>query len=251
MSKDFAKKPDLLPGERLDDLQRDGLCLIQNPSWFCFGIDAVLLSHFAETKEGDLCLDLGTGNGIVPTLLYGRNPGGRFRGLEIQEDVADMARRSVEWNDIGHAVEILTGDIREACQIFPKASFDVVTSNPPYMTESHGLVGDQNHKAIARHEIMCKLEDLIREATGLLKPGGHFFMVHRPFRLAEIFDLMRKYKLEPKRMRLVCPYVDKEPNLVLVEGVRGGRARLKVEAPLIVYQEGGQYTEEIRKIYYE
>lgn len=241
----------LREGERLDDLQRDGLCLIQNPAWFCFGMDAVLLSAFARVKRDQVCLDLGCGNGVIPILLAGRTEGTSFTGLELQEDIAEMAQRSVCYNRLEEKVHIVRGDIKEATSIFGAASFDVITSNPPYLTQSHGLLSETGHKAVARHEIACTLEDVISSAAHLLKPGGHFFLVHRPFRLAEILTCMVAYKLEPKRMRLVYPYVDKEPNMVLLEGVRGGNSRIKVEKPLIVYESENVYTEEVRQLYYE
>jgi tRNA1Val (adenine37-N6)-methyltransferase len=240
----------LLPGERLDDLQRDGLKLIQNPSWFCFGMDAVLLSAFAKAGAGDNCLDLGCGNGVIPILMSGRTEAEHFTGLELQADVAEMAERSVKYNHISDRVKIVNGDIKEALHIFAPSSFDVVTSNPPYLSHSHGLVGTAKHKAIARHELCCTLADVIGNAAKLLKPLGHFYMVHRPFRLAEIITLMAAERLEPKRMRLVYPYVDKEPNMVLIEGVRGGNSRMTVEKPLIVYEKENVYTDEVKELYY-
>lgn len=243
------EKKVLCEGERLDDLQRDGLKLIQNPSWFCFGMDAVLLSAFAQAKKGQKCLDLGCGNGVIPILMSARTQASALYGLEIQKDVAEMASRSVEYNAISDRVHIVNGDIREAVSIFGAASFDVVTSNPPYLSHSHGLVSETDHKAIARHELCCSLVDVLGAATRLLKPGGHFYMVHRPFRLAEIISSMTALRLEPKRMRLVYPYVDKEPNMVLIEGVRGGNAEMKVEKPLIVYQDVNVYTDELKSMY--
>ena len=160
-----------------------------------------------------------------------------------------MARRSVMFNHLEQDISIVTGDIKEAAKRFGAASFDVVTSNPPYMIGSHGLMNPEEPKAIARHEILCSLEDVVRAAAGVLRPGGRFYLVHRPFRLAEIFTVLVKYRLEPKRMRLVYPYVDKEPNMVLLEAVQGGRSRITVEKPLIVYREPGVYTEEIYDIY--
>lgn len=240
---------DLKPGERLDDLQRNGYKIIQNPQKFCFGMDAVLLSGFAKVKRGEQVLDLGTGTGIIPILLKGKTEGKHFTGLEIQEESAEMARRSVAYNDLSEDVDIVTGDIKEAADLFGAASFDVVTSNPPYMTGSHGLQNPQEAKAIARHEVLCTLEDVVRSAAGVLKPQGRFYLVHRPFRLAEIFCIMNKYKLEPKRMQLVYPYVDREPNMVLVEALKGGRPRITVEKPLIVYKSPGVYTDEIYDVY--
>ena len=236
--------------ERLDDLQCGGLRIIQNPDWFCFGMDAVLLTSFVKVPEGSRVLDLGSGNGVIPILLSAKTQGGRFEGLEIQEDIADMARRSILYNRLEGRVHITTGDIREASSYFKAASFDVVTANPPYMTNAHGLTNMAEHKAVARHELLCTLGDVVRESAALLKPGGHFFMVHRPFRLSEIMNTMTKYKLEPKRMRLVYPYVDKEPNMVLIEGTRGGKPRITVEKPLVVYRGTGEYTDEVKNLYY-
>lgn len=235
--------------ERLDTLQRNGYVIIQNPEKFCFGMDAVLLSGFAKAGKGSRVLDLGTGTGIIPILMEAKTKALHLTGLEIQEESADMARRSVQLNGLTGKIDIVTGDIKEAGRLFPAASFDVITCNPPYMIGQHGLTNPDAPKAIARHELLCTLEDVLRAASILLKPGGHFYMVHRPFRLAEILTGCVQQKLEPKRMRLVYPYVDKEPNMVLLEAVRGGRPRMTVEKPLIVYQAPGVYTPEIYDIY--
>lgn len=242
-------KVELKAGERIDELQRNGYQIIQNENGFCFGMDAVLLSGFAKVKRGENALDLGTGTGIIPILLEAKTKGRHFTGLEIQETSADMAQRSVCLNDLNEKVEIIRGDIKEATDLFGKASFDVVTSNPPYMTGQHGLVNPDMPKAVARHEILCTLEDVIGQASALLKENGRFYMVHRPFRLAEIMVTMSRYRLEPKRMKLVYPFVDKEPNMVLIEGLKGGRPRVTVEKPLIVYEKPGVYTREIYDIY--
>lgn len=239
----------LKENERIDDLQRNHYKIIQDPDRFCFGMDAVLLSGFARAKEGDRVLDLGTGTGIIPILMEAKTCAAHLAGLEIQPDSADMARRSVKLNGLEEKIEIVTGDIKEAVSLFGPASFDVVTCNPPYMTEHHGLINPGAPKAIARHELLCTLEDVISQAGRLVKPGGNFYMVHRPFRLADIFVLLRQYKIEPKRMKLVYPFVDKEPNMVLIEANRGGRPRMTVEKPLIVYREPGVYTDEIYEVY--
>ncbi|MDY3250929.1 MAG: tRNA1(Val) (adenine(37)-N6)-methyltransferase [Candidatus Choladocola sp.] len=240
---------ELKDGERLDDLHRNGYRIIQNEKLFCFGMDAVLLSGFAKVKEGERALDLGTGTGIIPILLAAKTQGEHFTGLEISGISADMARRSVLLNGLEQRIQIIQGDIKEAGELFAPASFDTVTSNPPYMIGQHGLVNPDPEKAAARHEIFCTLEDVVRAAARLVRPGGHFYMVHRPFRLAEIICTLAKYRLEPKRMQLVYPFVDKEPNMVLIEAVRGGRSRMTVEKPLIVYERPGVYTPEITGLY--
>ena len=239
----------LLPGERIDELQRNGYRIIQNPERFCFGMDAVLLSGFARAKKQERCLDLGCGNGIIPILMEAKTEGKQFTGLEIQPESADMAKRSVALNGLQDRIDIVEGDIKDASKIFGASSFHVVTTNPPYMTAQHGLTNVYEAKTIARHEVLCNLEDIIRESARLLMPGGRFYMVHRPFRLAEIISLMVQYRMEPKRMRLVYPYVDREPNMVLIEGLRGGKSRMTVEKPLIVYKEPGKYTDEIYDVY--
>jgi tRNA1Val (adenine37-N6)-methyltransferase len=239
----------LKENERIDDLQRNGYKIIQNPEKFCFGMDAVLLSGFVKVKAGAKVLDMGTGTGIIPILLEAKTDASHITALEIQEESADMARRSVALNGLSDKIEIVTGDIKEAADIFDLSSFDAITCNPPYMIGQHGLTNPDAPKAIARHEILCTLEDVVRNASRLLKPGGSFFMVHRPFRLAEIINVMTSYKLEPKRMQLVYPYVDKEPNMVLIEGCRGGKPRMTVEKPLIVYKAPNVYTDEIYDVY--
>lgn len=240
---------ELLENERLDELHRNGYFIIQNPQKFCFGMDAVLLSGFARVKRRETVLDLGTGTGIIPILLEAKTEGEHFTGLEIQPESADMAKRSVRYNHLEEKISIEIGNIKDASSQFGASSFDVVTTNPPYMTGQHGLTNPNEAKAIARHEILCTLEDIMRESAKVLKPQGRFYMVHRPFRLAEILALMRQYQIEPKRMQLVYPYVDKEPNMVLIEGLRGGNPHVSVEKPLIVYKKPGVYTDEIYDIY--
>lgn len=235
--------------ERIDDLQRNGYRIIQNPEKFCFGMDAVLLSGFANAKETDRLLDLGTGTGIIPLLMEAKYKCRELIGLEIQEESADMAARSVALNNLTEKIQIVTGDIKEADSLFASASFDCITCNPPYMIGQHGLQNPEGPKAIARHEVLCTFEDVARVTAKLLKPGGHFFLVHRPFRLPEIMTTLSQYKLEPKRMQLVYPYVDKEPNMVLLEAVRGGNPRMTVEKPLIVYKEPGVYMQDIYDVY--
>jgi Predicted O-methyltransferase len=238
----------LREGERLDDLQ-NGYKIIQDKSEFCFGIDAVLLAWFAKVKQNEQVLDMCCGTGIVPLLMRGRYNEGHYTGLEIQPKSAKIARRNMIYNQVEDVICIKNGDVKEATTVLGGALFNVVTCNPPYMTGNHGLTNLNDSKAIARHEIMCNLEDVIAQTAKVLKVKGRFYMIHRPFRLAEIMVLMSKYKLEPKRMRMVYPFVDKEPTMVLIEGLLGGRPRITVEKPLIVYQQPGQYTKEVMDIY--
>ena len=309
------------PGERVDDLQRAGLRIIQDPELFCFGMDAVLLSAYVQMKKARRGLDLGTGNGIIPILLSDRTDCLSLTGLEIQEASADLAKRSVALNGLGNRISIVRGDIREADRIFAAASFDFITCNPPYRQAGSGRITgtpagggkaigtsagsgritgtpagggkaivasagsgritgtsagnnprgqsqengqrkgnaapDQtagtcgiDPRAIARHEILCSFEDVVRAAAALLRPGGHFYLVHRPLRLAELITKLCTSGLEPKRMRLVYPHVDKAPNMVLLDCVRGGAPELRVEPPLIVYDGNGSYTPELLEIYY-
>lgn len=239
----------LLPGERIDDLQRNGYKIIQNTEKFCFGMDAVLLSSFAAVKPEELVLDMGTGTGIIPILLEAKTEGRHFTGLEIQEESADMARRSVMLNNLQGKVDIVEGDIKEASHIFGKNVFNVVTVNPPYMNDLHGIKNPDMPKAIARHEVLCTLEDVVREGAAVLKQNGRMYMVHRPHRLVEIIQAMTRYKLEPKRIRFVHPYRDKEANMVLIEALKGGKSMVKVEEPLVVYKDVNVYTEELLALY--
>lgn len=228
---------DLKPGERLDDLQLSGYYIIQDPKRFCFGVDAVMLTDFARVKPGEQVLDMGTGTGVIPILLSAKTAGKHFTGLEIQPESADMARRSVAYNRLEDKVEIITGDIKEAAKLFKPASFDVITTNPPYMVNEHGLKNAGDAKTIARHEILCTLDDILRESAKLLKDSkGRFYMIHKPFRLAEILTKMCQYKIEPKRIRFVHPYIHKEPTMVMIEGLKGGKSRVSVEPPIVMYE---------------
>ena len=225
-------------GERLDDLQLSGYEIIQDPKRFCFGVDAVLLTDFVKVKSGERVLDLGTGTGVIPILLEAKTKGTHFTGLEIQEESADMARRSVAHNHLQEKVDIVTGDIKKAAEIFQSASFDVITTNPPYMLDHHGLKNAADAKTIARHEVLCTLDDILRESAKILEESkGRFYMIHKPFRLAEILSKMCQYRIEPKRLQFVHPYIDKEPTMVLIEGMRGGKSRVKVEPPIVLYKK--------------
>ena len=241
--------PELKEGEHLDDLQ-NGFFIIQGEKSFRYGIDAVLLSGYAKVKPGERVLDLGTGTGILPILLAAKTPGRRASpGWRFQQKSADMARRSVALNHLNDRISIVQGDIREAVSIFGAASFDVAVSNPPYMIGRHGLTNPDPAVAIARHEILCSFRDIAEQTSRILTDRGRFYLIHRPFRLAEILCILKEYRLEPKRMRLVYPFADKEPNMVLLEACKNGNPRIRVEKPLIVYERPGVYTREIREIY--
>ena len=239
----------LKPGERLDDLQRNGYQIIQDTGRFCFGMDAVLLTGFAKIKSGERVLDMGTGTGIIPILLEAKTKAAHFTALEIQAESADMAERSVKINGLEEKIAVVQGDIKEAGLLFGAASFDVVTTNPPYMIGEHGLKNPDEAKAIARHEVLCTLEDVVREAAKVLKSSGRFYMVHRPFRLAEIIRTLSAYGLELKRLQFVHPYIDKEPNMVLLECMKGAKPRVTVEPPIVVFKEPGVYHEQIVNLY--
>lgn len=226
----------LKEGERLDDLQLQGLQIIQHPDRFCFGVDAVFLSDFTRVKSGERVLDLGTGTGILPILLSAKTHGGHFYGLEIQEECVDMAARSVMYNQLEERISIVQGDIKEAHHLFKQKRIDVITCNPPYMIAEHGKTSCGDAMAIARHEILVSLEDIIRESSKLLLENkGRFNMIHKPFRLVEILEMMHRYRIEPKRIQFIHPYVDKEPTMVLIEGLRGGKSRVRIEPPIIHY----------------
>lgn len=239
----------ILENERLDDLQYKGLKLLQKKDGFCFGVDAVLLSHFAQVAKDSTVIDLGTGTGIIAVLLAGKREPRKVIGLEIQPEIAEMAARSVKLNGLEDKVEIVQGDIKDAVKLFGASSFDAVVSNPPYMEKGGGLLNPADTKAIARHEILCTLEDVVSAAARLLKPGGRFYMVHRPQRLADIICQMRSHTIEPKYLRLIHPSPGKKPNLLLISGTRNGNPELVVQEPLYIYDSEGHYSREIDQIY--
>ena len=235
--------------ETIDDLQLEGLSLIQKKDGFKFGIDAVLFSDFACIKNKHRVIDLCTGTGIIPFLIYGKYNPQSIYGLEIQEDMIEMAKRSVKLNSLEEKVFFLNEDLKNIESLKQLEKFDVVTVNPPYKLNNAGIVNQNDKLAIARHEILCNLEDVIYASRVLLKDNGRLFVIHRPERLADIFTLMRKYKIEPKRVKMIHPKMGKAPNIVLVEGQRDGGAYLKWDAPLYVYDDNGKYTKEIDSIY--
>lgn len=245
----MAKNNYLKENERIDSLQRNGYSIIQDFTRFCFGMDAVLLSEFVKLKKGDDVLDFCTGTGVIPILLSAKTEAGHFTALEIQPEVADMAERSVLMNELSDKISVICGDLKDSKEIFAGTKFDAVTVNPPYMAASGALVNPDESKAVARHEIKCTLDDVLTQSAYVLKPNGHFFMVHKPERLAEIIVKMKERKIEPKRLRIVYPRVLGEPNMILIEGTKGGNPGMKVEKPLIIYEENGKYMPEVSRIY--
>ena len=237
--------------ERVDDLHRNGYRIIQDPKRFCFGIDAVILSGFAEVRKGERAMDLCTGTGVIPILLEAKTDGSHFTGLEIQSESGEMAIRSVLLNDLQDKVTIDEGDVKNTEALYRASSFNVVTVNPPYMNDGGGLKNEYSPKTIARHEVLCSLEDVVSASARLLAPQGRLYMVHRPHRLTDIMVTLRKYRLEPKKLRFVHSFCDREPVMVLIEAVSNGKPMVKVMPPLIIYKEDNSYTDEIMKIYYE
>ena len=236
--------------ERIDDLEYKNLKIIQNTKGFCFGMDSILLTGFARNiKKNARVIDLGTGTGIISILLSMKTEAKELIGVDIQKEVCDMAKRSVDLNNLGDKIEILHEDIKNLNKKFKEASFDVVVTNPPYKKQNEGLLNENRVKLISRHEITASLEDFIKQASYLLKPNGEFYLVHRPERLVDIFNLLRKYLIEPKKMQIVYPQEKKEPNLILIKAVKNGKSFLKIEKPLYIYNNHGEYTEEVLRIY--
>lgn len=236
----------VLPDETLEDLQINGLFLLQKKDSFRFGMDAVLLSNFVKAKAHQNVLDLGTGTGIISVLISAKTEAKSITGLEIQSDIADMAQRSIDGNNLNHRISIKRGDIKEAISIFGAATYDIVVTNPPYTKVGSGRVNNHDSKAVSRHELYCNLEDVLTSSSAILKPQGEFFMVHRPDRLTDILAGMRKVKIEPKLLKMVCPYSGKAPSLILVKGLKNGNPGLKILPDLIIYDEPGEYTKEAR-----
>lgn len=243
-------KIELKENERIDDLEINNLKIIQNKNGFCFGIDSVLLSDFAKNiKNGAKVLDLGSGTGIISTLLCGKTKLNKIIGVEIQEEVCEMAKRSILLNNLENRFEMLNENILNLTKIYNKNTFDVIVTNPPYKPKDTGIINEDERKIISRHEISANLEDFIKVSRDLLKDKGEFYMVHRPERLVDILSLMRQYKIEPKILRFVYSKYDKESKLVLIKGVKNAKSFLKIEKNLYIYNEDGSYSKEIKKIY--
>ena len=236
--------------ERIDDLEYKGLKIIQNTTGFCFGIDSVLISDFAKNiKKGANVIDLGTGTGIISVLLCAKTELNKIIGVEIQEEVFNLAKKNIIINNLQDRFEVINENIINLKNIYNPCTFDVVVTNPPYKKDNTGIKNIDNKKLISRHEITAELEDFIQISKYLLKDKGSIYMVHRPERLVDILSLMRKNNLEPKKLRFVCSNVNKEPKLVLIEAVKNAKPFLKIDKNLYVYNEDGEYTEEILEIY--
>lgn len=239
----------LKENERIDDLQLKGLKIIQDTNGFCFGMDAVLLANFCNIKKNSLVVDLGTGTGIIPLILWGKNQIKKIYGIEIQQEVSEMAQRTMKINGLDQKIEIVNEDLKEIFNVLGVNRYDVVVSNPPYMGRGNGIVNPYDKKAISRHEIACNLEDVILSASKLLKHNGKFYLVHRPHRIVDIFCILRQYKLEPKEIRFVHPKVSSKPNMVLIKAIKAAKPELKFRTPLYVYKDNGEFTTEIHEIY--
>jgi tRNA1(Val) A37 N6-methylase TrmN6 len=239
----------LRPGERIDDLQRGGLSVIQSDEHFPFSIDAVLLAHFASLKPRDKVVDLGTGSGVIPLLLSTRSAKSTIVGLELRPEAADMAKRSVILNGLDDQISIVQGDIRQVKNNLPAGDFDLVTCNPPYLPIGSGEISPADGRSMARHELHCTLQDVIDAANWLLRTGGRFTLVHRPERLTEIISLCRSMRLEPKRLRFAHPMRGRDANIVLVEAMRNGKPGLRVEPVIYVHNSDGTYTQDILTLY--
>lgn len=234
--------------EKIEELDLKGLKIIQNKNWFCFGIDAVLLADFANVKKNSKVADFGTGTGIIPLLIEGRYSPKEIIGVEIQSDVAQMAKRSIELNNLQDKIKIINEDIKNY-KVFGPGSFDVVVCNPPYKKDNTGLKNPTDNKAVSRHEILITLDDIVFSVSKTLKSGGKFYMIHRPERLSHILLSFNKHGFAPRRLRFVHPKIGKQPTMLLIEGVRSGGDFLTIDTPLYVYNEDGSYTDEINKIY--
>lgn len=239
----------LRESERIDNIPGTNFKIIQDKRRFSYGIDAMLLTSFAKVKKGSIVMDLGTGTGIIPLRLKALYEPQKIIGIEIQEDMAQMANRSVHMNHLGDTIEIINMDLRHIPNNFRRSSFDAITSNPPYIKVGSGLINPEKSFALSRHEISCTLEDIIKIAQYLLKDKGRLYMVHRPNRLSDILWATREYGLEAKTLQLIHSKAQKAPNLLLLECIKGGNIDLKIEKPIIVYNEDGTYTEEIYSLY--
>lgn len=241
---------ELKENERIDDLEYKGLKIIQNKKGFCFGIDSVLLSDYAKNiKKNSNVIDIGTGTGIISLLLCKKTELNKIYGIELQEEVADMAKRSIKLNGLENKIEIINKNIKDIFEILEPNKYDAIVTNPPYKKLDTGLKSEDKKQLISRHEVECTLEDIIEKSYKLLTSNGEFYMVHRAERLVDIMYYLRKYKLEPKNIRFVHSKKDEKPNLILIRAVKNAKEFLKIAKPLVIYKDNGEYTDEILKIY--
>ncbi|MBE6065978.1 tRNA1(Val) (adenine(37)-N6)-methyltransferase [Clostridium cochlearium] len=247
----MEKKLLIREDETLDDLQLNNIFVIQKKSGFRFGMDAVLLANFATIKKNDNILDLCSGTGIIPFIIAGKRKFNKIVGIEIQEQMVDMAKRTSIYNKLDEKIKFIVGDLKDIDLLKKLGKFDVITVNPPYKLKNSGIINENSKESIARHEILCDIDDVIKAANILLKDRGRFFMVHRPERIVDILTTMRKYKIEPKLIKLIQPNEEKSPNLLLIEGHKNGGQFLKWEKTLYVYDKLGNYTKELVNIYSE
>ena len=243
---------ELKENEVIDDLEFEDLKIIQNKKWFKYGVDSVLLSDFSKKiKKNAKILDIGTGTGIISILLAKKTNSQEIVGIEVQPEVADMAKRSIELNHLENKVQIINDNILNIEKYFPDEYFDDIVTNPPYQKKNSGLKNENEKQSISRHEILCSLEDIIAKSFKMLKDNGNFYMVHRPERLVDILSLMRQYRLEPKEIKMVHSKAKEKPTLVLIKGVKYSGKFLKVLEPLIIYRDDGEYTDELLEIYHK
>ena len=241
---------DLKENERIDDLEYKGLKIIQNEKYFCFGIDSILLSDFAkEIKKDAIILDIGTGTGIISILLAKKTECNKIYALEVQEEISEMAMRSVKLNKLENKIQIINDNIKNIEKYLQNNSINAIVRNHPYKRENSGVKNENMNKLISRHEITANLEDFISNGSKILKDKGNFYMVNRPERLAEIITLFKKYRIEPKRLRIVYSKINSKPNLILIKGVKNAKPFLEIEKPLIIYNNDNTYTDEILEIY--
>src|SRR5699024_10077456 len=243
----------LYEDERFDYLVTDErMKIIQSPTVFSFSLDALLLAHFVHVpiKKGDI-LDLCSGNGVIP-LLLSRRTNAQITGVEIQERLANMAERSVSYNELSTQIEIIHGDLKDMQHVFGHSRFDVITCNPPYFnTPAESEHNKNDYLTIARHEVLCTLEDVVKACKLHVRPGGKVAIVHRPGRLVDLLTLFRMYNIEPKSLQFVHPKEGRDANMILIEGVRDGKADLKVLPPIYIYNEDDTYTERAKEIIYK
>ena len=238
--------------ERIDDLEFKNLKIIQNIKCFCFGVDAVLLSDFAKNiKQNANVLDLGTGTGIIPILLCGKTKLNKIIGVEIQRSVYEIAKKNIILNNLENRFEVINENITNLDNIYEKNSFDAIVTNPPYKEENTGITNEDEVKQISRHEISANLEDFIEISSKLLKDKGEFYIIHRPERIVDLLSEMRKYKIEPKEIRLVFSNKNNPPKMVLVKGVKNAKKYINFRENLYIYDENGNYTDEILEIYHK